>query len=710
MTYWAAFLDLGQRAWKRTPSAFVLLAFLTFTLVLYRSTLLDLPRSDLVAISAIFQRLSFPADFSRIAFMELLGQPRFQPLAWLLYFFQIKLLGLHFLLYHLVAVGLHAFNGMLLFKLVYSLSKKALFSFLTALFFVSLFTHLPLIAWPIATYSLLSVSLALLAVLSLIKFHTGSRTRFLYLAYALVLVPLFLYELNVIVPAFIFLLSLVLGWSTVNRRQIILKNLPLVAVTYIIYGGLYLGLMPIYAGLPHDVLSLSSWLQALAAVPIEFFNTVFGHNVFASSQVVIDELCFYVPFSVESFSLTTMDHRLVRLNFLVYLALIALVVTLRRPARGRMPWVWLLAAWAIGYTFMLFLGRGVAYVISQGRHAYFPGLLLISVLAFFYERYFSPQWSLVEQKSSSFLTRNSKVIVLVACLFLIGLNIAKTSWTLDRYMDYRAYPNAIYYTARNWLSNPVNQEGSLFISVTTYPPHEKLAWGTDIIPDLFLDDLRITKNFQQATHILEWPEGQTAPVITALEHSPDEKLSDDFALTFGIMPHPIIDEDYLEIFTSPRGNEPALSAKNWWLRLYFEKGTTLKYRQAGIARVVLGYSQSKGGNLEENEVFRSQPVPIGQVQMNHVILVREKKTFGLIVNGNLVEKTVDESGENLQNIVLSLGELYRMGYRQPYYFAHTFMEFGRSRFSIKDKDVGYVFSDIRFNPLGFQEYHLSLNF
>jgi len=359
---------------------------------------------------------------------------------------------------------------------------------------------------------------------------------------------------------------------------------------------------------------------------------------------------------------------------------------------------------------MLFLGRGVAYVISQGRHAYFPGLLLIRVLAFFYERYFSPQWSLVEQKSSSFLTRNIKVIVLVACLFLIGLNIAKTSWNLDRYMDYRAYPNAIYYTARNWLANPTNQDNSLFISVTTYPPHEKLAWGTDIIPDLFLDDPRITKNFQQATHILEWPEGQTSPSITTLEHSPGEKPGDDFAITFGIMPHPRIDESYLEIFTAPRGTESASSGKDWWLRLYFEEGTPLEYGLAGIARLVLGYSQGSDGNMVEHEVFRSQPVPIQQVRMNHIVLVREDKTFGLIVNGNLVEKTVDASGENLQNIGLSLGKLYRMGYRKPYYFAHTFVEFGRSSFSIKDKDVGYVFNDIRFNPMGFQEYHLSLDY
>ena len=105
--------------WAETLTPlWVFLAFFIFTLVLYRSTLSDIPRSDHVEIFAIFQGLSFPGDIARIAFMEFFGHPRFQPLAWLLHFFQIKAFGSNFLLYHLVVACLHALNGMLSARLL----------------------------------------------------------------------------------------------------------------------------------------------------------------------------------------------------------------------------------------------------------------------------------------------------------------------------------------------------------------------------------------------------------------------------------------------------------------------------------------------------------------------------------------------------------------------------------------------------------------
>ncbi|MBA7693388.1 hypothetical protein ES703_101969 [subsurface metagenome] len=292
---------------------------------------------------------------------------------------------------------------------------------------------------------------------------------------------------------------------------------------------------------------------------------------------------------------------------------------------------------------------------------------------------------------------------MAACLLLIGLNTAKTSSTLDDYMEYRTYPNAIYYKAYDWLSKPENRENSLFVSVTTYPPHEKLAWGTDIIPDLFLNDPRITKNFQEATHILE----AKGPIRKLVKSSQELKQSDDFTITFGIMPHGIVSEDYLEIFRLyPAESEP--NPKQWWLRLDFKQGIKAVGGQVGKASIVLGYSQRSDGHFAEGWVFRSRLVPIQGSRMTHIVLVRENQTFGLIVNGKLVEKALDISDEDLRNLELSLSKVYRMGYRKPYYYAHTFVELGKSSFSIEGKEVGYVFKNIRFNPKGFQEYHMSM--
>jgi len=701
-----------QGLWQlgKSTSLWVFLVLIVYSILLYRSTLSDIPRSDHIVILSIFSHLNFPANLSQIAFLELLGQPRFQPLTWLLYFFQYKAFDHSFFLYHLTAVGLHALNGMLVFKILYVLSKKTLFSFLAAFLFVSFFTNLPIIAWPIGSYSLLSVSMSLLAILSLFKFYHSSRTAFLYTAYSLALVQLFLYEPNAIFPAFLLLFAVVLGWSAPNRKSLIIKNVVVVSIIYVIYGGLYLILMPTYAGLPLGVLNAYNIVRSSAAIPIELFNTVFGHNVFATAQVAIDELCFYVPFTARSFSLSTMQPLLVSINFLVYLALLALVLTWQRPEKGRLLLITLLIAWAVSYVFIIFLGRGVAYVLSQARHAYLPSLALIIVLAHFYERHFSTGWRFAEHKETSFLQRNGGVIVLLVCLFFIALNTAKTSWMLNDYMEYRYYPNAIYYEARDWLSDDANDNNRLFISIPTYPPHEKLAWGTDIIPDILLDDPRVTKNYQQATHILEWPGNQDAPTITELKPSQLDKSNDDFALTFGIMPHPRITEDHLEIFSSPAQPRSEQDARRWWLRLYFDHSNPISGGVAGIATIVLGNSHIDNGNVFERALFTSQPVPLEPVRMKHVVLIKENGTFGLIINGKLTEKVYTGKDEDLQGINLSPGALYRMAYRKPYYFAHTFLEFGRSSFIIQDKEVGHVFDNILFSPWGFQGYHLSLNY
>jgi len=462
-----------------------------------------------------------------------------------------------------------------------------------------------------------------------------------------------------------------------------------------------------YAGTPEGILEGENILRALTGVPIEFFNTAFCHNIFASAEIIFDELVFHVPFTAQSFAGTTTEPVLYKLNFVVFIVLFALLVLVRRPAGERIPWIALLAAWGLSFSFVTMLGRVISETMSQSRYAYFPTLVLVVVLAHLFEPYFNRGWSLAKGRGPSFVGQYGPSIVLLSFIFIIGLNTAKTSWDLNRYMEYRDYPNDIYYTARDWLSKSENEENSLFISATTYPSHEILAWGMDIVPDLFLDDPRITKDFQEATHILEWEDGQDSPSIRELVRSPEEQQSrDDFAITFGILAHGITTEDYLEVFGPSAATEPG--GKQWWLRLDFEQGIGLAPGENGRARVVLGYSQGRFGRFGESWMFRSQPVSIRMAGMTHIVLLREDQTFGLIVNGKLVEKVPDVAGEDLRDIELPLGKFYQMLYRRPYYYAHTFVELGRSSFHIQDKEIGHVFDTISFNPKGFQEYHMTL--
>jgi len=680
----------------------VFLILFGYTLVVFWNTLIDVPRSDHIVAIAYFQPLGLtPSDLPDIAFLEMFGDPRFQPLAWLLHFFEYKAFGSNFPLYHLLVIVFHAVNGVIVFQLVRYSSRSKLFSFLISLLFVSAFTHLAELAWPLHSMFIIPVTLSLLALLSLLKFYRGKGGKaFLYLAYGLAFVQMFFYENIVMGAGFLCLFSIALCWSYPNRRREVFKNISLTATVYISYVALYWILMPRFAGVPEQIMDSTKIAGALAGTPVSLFSA-FYHNTFASAGIIFDELVFFAPPSAREFSITSAGLFLSNLNILVWLVLLALILLAKRPARGQIMFLVLLAAWAAIYCFVPLLGRRLGEGITQSRHLYFPTLIMIVILAYFYAPYFEKGWALAKGKNPSFLAGYGGTIVAAALLFFIGLNTAKTSWNLSEYMEYRDYPNAIYYSAKSWLSEQQNEQDRLFISVPTYPPHEKLAWGTDIIPDvLFYGEPRVTKNFQEATHILEWPGTQSAPSIREIESSEKQGSGDDFTITFGFMPRlPAVEHDVLDIF----GPAPVdSSGKSWCLRLDFREpvGPT-------SCRVVLGYYQGYGDNVAEGVVFRSQAVTIGNM-MNHFVLVKENDTFGLIFQGRLVDKVVDVTDEDFATIELPLGKLYRGGYRRPYYHGHTFVEFGRSSFHIEDKEVDHVFQDIQFNLQGFQEYHTTL--
>ncbi len=80
---------------------------------------------------------------------------------------------------------------------------------------------------------------------------------------------------------------------------------------------------------------------------------------------------------------------------------------------------------------------------------------------------------------------------------------------------------------------------------------------------------------------------------------------------------------------------------------------------------------------------------------------RAQGTFYVIENGVLKEKVRDNTGVDFRNMKLPLGKLYRMAYRQPYYYGHTFLPLGESQFSIQDKAIGYRFEEVKFDPTAF---------
>lgn len=98
-------------------------------------------------------------------------------------------------------------------------------------------------------------------------------------------------------------------------------------------------------------------------------------------------------------------------------------------------------------------------------------------------------------------------------------------------MSFRAHVNGVYYTVRAFLSDPASARARLFIGVPSYPSHERIAWGSDIVPAMFFGcDPRVTNDIREATHVLMAP----GLIERRRPHVPPA-TSTDFTAVFGLM-------------------------------------------------------------------------------------------------------------------------------------------------------------------------------
>jgi hypothetical protein len=500
LTYWFASKPLVGDS-----TFWVFIFFFALTTLLYVEILNDLPRADHLVFISNFREggISFE-DLKRTVFFEFFGSDkRFQPLAFPLVYLQWKLFGTHFSLYHLTTNAIHALNATLLFLLINHFARNKLFSFLVALLFLTAATHIDIIAWTVHVYVLLQVTFILMSILCLLKWRSSSRPAFLYLAYTLVFLQMFFTEAGVIFPLLIFIASFLLWQSATDGREQIRKSLiPLVAA----YGVFLLAFLAFSIldprAMPSQLLSGDNILRSLWGTVIHFGSTAFLHNVLYSAQVIIDDMLYFVPNTWSSLSPTGgTAYGLIFINTLALAALVALFILSKKPGAGQRIPVLLIIIGGVAFSFMLILVRPTSYAISQSRYAYIPTLTLAALLPVLLAHHFSSgsKRATEEIRAGGVL---AKVVIVAALTCLIFINMGKTLDSVGEVAGYRAYTNDIYYAARNFISQPVNQDARLFISVPSYPSHERLAWGTDLIPDLFLTDSHITKNLSEATHIM----------------------------------------------------------------------------------------------------------------------------------------------------------------------------------------------------------------
>lgn len=526
--------DKPKQAWpmKLLP-LWIFLGFSALLTLLYREVIGDLPRADHVVFIANFLDQGIHlSDIKRTLFFEFFGtDKRFQPLAFPLVYFQWKLYGTQFFLYHLTNIALHSLNATLLFILVKRFTNSILFSLFIAAAFLTAATHLDIIAWTVHFYVLSQLTLLLLAFLSLVEWQRRSNSVYLYLAYLFILIQMFLTELGVVFPLLLFIASITLQLYKRGPLHGFARSFALMCTVYAIFlipFLLFLASDP--RALPGGLLTIPNLSRAISGTITMFANTAFLHNVLASAKILCDDAVFFLPVTWQLLSPTggTPVIQVIG-NILSITAIIILLVLARKPkGLNWMPFLLVLST-GIAATFLLMLARPVSYAISQSRYTYLPVLTLVACLALLYTHYFNRRVDNdnVSKSENSGLMVKSVILAMIA--FFIALNVIKTLENAQLVAETRAHARDIYYTAREFISQPENKDAKLFISVPTYPQHEKLGWGMDIIPDLFLaSDPRITKNVKEATHILQpgpridrvFPK---SPVDTG-SRSPDESI------------------------------------------------------------------------------------------------------------------------------------------------------------------------------------------
>jgi len=670
--------------------------FLFFTLVTFRYTLFEVLRADHAVTFSVIKHVEFTwGNLPRIMFVEFFGDKRFQPLAYLLHYFQLRAFGSEFLLYHLVSILLHVLNATLLFVLVrISTGRKTIFSIVIAALFLTAFTHLDVISWPHHFYILLQVTLVLIAVLCFFRFHAGSGARFLFFSYAFLCIQMFLYEPGVVFPGVLFLVSLIVWWRDQRKRTWIRRSAQLVAITYLLWGASLLAFLSWdTTSIWGDFTSWASLKGGLASVAYLFVNTVFLHNVVPTPRVAIDELVFLVPFTTESFLEWPTSIGII-LSFWLLVGLFALV---KWPQKSRLSTLSLLLLSAVAYSLVISWGRSDQYAITQSRYAYFPTLVFVVFAAHFFEGHFGKEKNVFTGHKLQGIA-----VLTVLCLF-IGLNTAKTWQQLDEVAEHRAYTNDIFYSVKKFISSSANREDVLFVSIPSDPHHEKLSWGSDIILDLFFsDNPHLTKNPRYATHVLRAPR-----IIEEIPKKVTEPPDDEFTAIFGLFYYGSHPTGRIEVFGDSemkKGAQIETDSKRWFVRLDFPSSArrNAATTQTGLVYIELGYRVDE----TESVVFSSQPVPVHSAKMNHFVLGKEGKIYYLIFNSKLVDKSLDTTRVDLPTLRLPLGPAYRREYRGSYYFVHTFVQLGESLYSALKKPLGCRFSEINFRQWGCWEWAL----
>ena len=367
------------------------------------------------------------------------------------------------------------------------------------------------------------------------------------------------------------------------------------------------------------------------------------------------------------------------------------VLLLGRFPRGQgVFWALYVLFVTCAYISVISLGRPTSYLISQSRYTYWTTLALAVVAV----QFFAPAWRSTSMGSAvgGPLSSARTLLIITGLGGFVLLNGAKVISGIDAIESTRAPTNDVIATTRRFLDTRADEEDRLFIAASTYPAHEHLALGSDILPlIIFGNDKRVTQNLRDATHILANSHAPV-PVPDALRR----RSSGAFIVRFGFWLEAAAGWSEIPIFVPLEG----CSEHGWYIDFVFEeRQPVLKDDEYGLGHIVFGRCAAGG----KQPVFESAPLILRTQQMNLFHFGRTQGTYFVIFERELIQR-VEGSDFEEDDLVFQLGPLYRMTLRKPFYFGHTFVGINYLPFDVLNVPIGYEFPSISYRRYGLREY------
>jgi hypothetical protein len=371
-------------------------------------------------------------------------------------------------------------------------------------------------------------------------------------------------------------------------------------------------------------------------------------------------------------------------DYLPLVVAAGLVFAARSVDRTTFAWLAFAAVVGVAYVSVVNIGRPGWYAETQSRYVYLVTLIAFGVLNEFLRPHFR------RLSEAGWRSR----FVIAAVVGILFLNLAKISQANGQVEAAMTHVNRLYAAAYQFLHDPAHRDDKLFLAVSPYPDHDRLAWGSDLVLWLLLRDCGLTNSVADAKWALQ-SDGQIVP-SSELSGSQGPNR---FAITFGLWPN-TPPTSTLRVFGPDPGDSGL--AGQWFVDLRISSQDP--GAKATAARLIFGKYDEDGS---EDDIFASREFSIELQRETVLSLIHDDDGFDFVLNGKHTQLSQDRRNVSYESLVLKFGPLYRMAYRKPYYYNRTQVTLGWFPIDLKSDDMASSIDRDRFQdwPRELDGYH-----